>query len=40
MPTAAVLRVGARLRFDGRAQTVVGLSGTLVRLVDDSTAPV
>ncbi len=35
MPTAAVLRVGARLRFDGRAQTVVGLSGTLVRLVDE-----
>ena len=27
-----VLRVGARVRFDGAAQTVVGLSGTLVRL--------
>ena len=27
-----VLRIGARVRFDGAAQTVVGLSGTLVRL--------
>ena len=27
-----ILRVGARVRFDGAAQTVVGLSGTLVRL--------
>ena len=27
-----VLRVGALVRFDGAAQTVVGLSGTLVRL--------
>ena len=28
----AVLRIGARLRFDGTVQTVAGLSGTLVRL--------
>ena len=27
-----VLRIGARVRFDGAAWTVVGLSGTLVRL--------
>ena len=27
-----VLRVGARVRFDGAVQTVAGLSGTLVRL--------
>jgi putative transposase len=27
-----VLRIGARVRFDGTVQTVVGLSGTLVRL--------
>jgi hypothetical protein len=27
-----VLRIGARLRFDGTVQTVAGLSGTLVRL--------
>jgi putative transposase len=32
---AAVLRVGDRLRFDGAVQTVVGLSGTLVRLADE-----
>jgi hypothetical protein len=30
-----VLRVGDRVRFDGLAQTVVGLSGTLVRLADE-----
>ena len=30
--TVDVLRVGDRLRFDGAVQTVVGLSGTLVRL--------
>lgn len=29
-----VLRAGSRVRFDGRVQTVVGLSGTLVRLAD------
>ena len=27
-----MLRIGARLRFDGIVQTVAGLSGTLVRL--------
>jgi hypothetical protein len=27
-----VLRIGARVRFDGTVQTVAGLSGTLVRL--------
>jgi hypothetical protein len=32
MPRPGILRVGARVRFDGAAQTVVGLSGTLVRL--------
>jgi hypothetical protein len=31
----AVLRVGDRIRFDGVVQTVVGLSGTLVRLADE-----
>lgn len=30
-----MVRVGDRVRFVGAAQTVVGLSGTLVRLVDD-----
>ena len=29
-----VLRVGDRIRFAGAAQTVVGLSGNLVRLAD------
>lgn len=29
------LRVGERVRFDGRAHTVVGLAGTTVRLLDD-----
>ena len=33
--TADVLRVGDRLRFDGAVQTVVGLSGTLVRLANE-----
>jgi len=33
--TGAVLRVGDRIRFDGAVQTVVGLSGTLVRLADE-----
>lgn len=33
--TVAVLRVGDRVRFDGMVQTVVGLSGTLVRLADE-----
>jgi putative transposase len=32
---AGVLRVGDRIRFDGAVQTVVGLSGTLVRLADE-----
>ncbi len=32
---AAVLRVGDRIRFDGVVQTVVGFSGTLVRLADE-----
>jgi putative transposase len=32
---AAVLRVGDRIRFDRVGQTVVGLSGTLVRLADE-----
>jgi putative transposase len=32
---SAVLRVGDRIRFDGVVQTVVGLSGTLVRLADE-----
>ena len=35
MPRAMVLRVGDRVRFDALAQTVVGLSGTLVRLADE-----
>jgi hypothetical protein len=35
MSGAMVLRVGDRVRFDGLAQTVVGLSGTLVRLADE-----
>jgi hypothetical protein len=30
-----VLRIGDRVRFDGLVQTVVGLSGTLVRLADE-----
>ena len=30
-----VLRVGDRVRFEDRVQTVVGLSGTTVRLVDE-----
>lgn len=30
-----VLRVGDRVRFEGRVHTVVGLSGTTVRLVDE-----
>ncbi len=29
------LRIGDRVRFEGRVQTVVGLSGTLVRLADE-----
>ncbi|MGV9386243.1 hypothetical protein ACWDRB_61305 [Nonomuraea sp. NPDC003707] len=29
------LRVSDRVTFDGRAQTVVGLSGTVVRLADE-----
>jgi len=35
MSRAMVLRVGDRVRFDELAQTVVGLSGTLVRLADE-----
>jgi len=35
MPRPMVLRVGDRVRFDGLTQTVVGLSGTLVRLADE-----
>jgi putative transposase len=35
MPGPVVLRVGDRVRFDGLTQTVVGLSGTLVRLADE-----
>ncbi|WP_238013780.1 Mu transposase C-terminal domain-containing protein [Dactylosporangium sp. AC04546] len=35
MSRARMLRVGDRVRFDGLIQTVVGLSGTLVRLVDE-----
>ena len=31
-PRPGVLRIGARVRFDGTVQTVVGLSGILVRL--------
>jgi hypothetical protein len=30
-----VLRVGDRVRFDGATQTVVALSGTVVRLADE-----
>jgi hypothetical protein len=30
-----VLRIGDQVRFDGLVQTVVGLSGTLVRLADE-----
>lgn len=30
-----VLRVGDRVRFEGREQQVVGLAGTTVRLQDD-----
>jgi hypothetical protein len=33
--SAAVLRVGDRVRFDGVIQTVMGLSGTMVRLADE-----
>jgi len=33
--TTAVLRVGDRIRFDEVVQTVVGLSGTMVRLADE-----
>ncbi|MEU3776938.1 hypothetical protein AB0F11_27795 [Streptomyces sp. NPDC032472] len=29
------LRVGDRVRFEGQVHTVVGLSGTTVRLVDE-----
>jgi len=32
----AAMRVGDRLRLDGRLHTVVGLSGTTVRLVDEA----
>ncbi len=35
MSRPMVLRVGDRVRFDGMTQTVVGLSGTLVRLADE-----
>jgi len=35
MSKPMVLRVGDRVRFDGLTQTVVGLSGTLVRLADE-----
>jgi putative transposase len=35
MSRPMVLRVGDRVRFDAVAQTVVGLSGTLVRLADE-----
>ena len=33
--TVDVLRVGDRLRFDGAVQTIVGMSGTLVRLANE-----
>jgi putative transposase len=32
--TGAALWVGDRIRFDGQLHTVVGLSGTIVRLAD------
>jgi hypothetical protein len=35
MSRTTVLGVGDRVRFDGLVQTVVGLSGTLVRLADE-----
>ncbi|MFJ9845863.1 Mu transposase C-terminal domain-containing protein [Kitasatospora sp. NPDC101155] len=34
-----VLRVGDRVRFDGRVHSVAGLAGTTVRLIDSSGAP-
>lgn len=35
VPGPGVLKIGDRIRFGGAAQTVAGLSGTLVRLVDE-----
>jgi putative transposase len=35
MSRTMVLRIGDQVRFDGLVQTVVGLSGTLVRLADE-----
>ncbi len=35
LPPGGVLRVGDRVVFDGRENTVVGLSGTAVRIADD-----